>query len=219
MGVGYDTVNQIMARRALHIPAGGAGGRQGADQRGRGRARHAGRPDRTQPDAGRRRRRHLRAALIELAGADVRSWFLRHAGHVRDDGRGVAGAAGRPDGGDGDDREHRTSSCPPCSSSCRDHGDQSGLQAALGIHYHAEHAGSAVSRRTRSALHLQRVGVTAIMDRSFLRLRNTTPRGGKCARPKPNWIVVDDNEGQAARVLNPADLAAFLRRPRRRRRT
>jgi CIC family chloride channel protein len=62
------------------------------------------------------------------------------------------------------------------------------------------------------ALHLQRVGATAIMDRSFKRLTETISRSQaeEVLLATPNWIVVDDNEGRLRAVLNPADLAAFL---------
>jgi CIC family chloride channel protein len=62
------------------------------------------------------------------------------------------------------------------------------------------------------ALHLQRVGATAIMDRSFVRLSSVVSRdeAETALAGKPNWIVVDDDEGKLRAVLNPADLAAFL---------
>lgn len=62
------------------------------------------------------------------------------------------------------------------------------------------------------ALHLQRVGATAIMDRSFVRLEDTISRSQaqETLLNAPNWIVVDDNEGRLRAVLNPDDLAAFL---------
>jgi len=62
------------------------------------------------------------------------------------------------------------------------------------------------------ALHLRRVGVTAIMDRSFA--RSSASISAQEAREmlarQPKWIVVDDEEGNLAAVLNPSDLAAFM---------
>jgi CIC family chloride channel protein len=61
-------------------------------------------------------------------------------------------------------------------------------------------------------MHLQRVGASAIMDRSFVRLRPVIPgdEAREALAKQPNWILVDDDEGQAKAVLNPSDLAAFL---------
>ncbi len=61
-------------------------------------------------------------------------------------------------------------------------------------------------------LHLQRVGVTAIMDRSFIRLQSRIGlrEARDALQEKPNWIVVDGEQGDILAVLNPADLAAFI---------
>lgn len=61
-------------------------------------------------------------------------------------------------------------------------------------------------------LHLQRVGVTAIMDRSFTRLpsRISVDDARRVLSTQPHWIVVDDDDGSLKAVLNPSDLAAFL---------
>jgi CIC family chloride channel protein len=61
-------------------------------------------------------------------------------------------------------------------------------------------------------LHLQRVGVTAIMDRSFIRLpsRISAADARTILSTQPQWIVVDDEEGALNSVLNPGDLAAFI---------
>ena len=60
-------------------------------------------------------------------------------------------------------------------------------------------------------LHLQRVGVTSIMDRDFVRLQTEVDHQEvtEALDKKPHWIVVDDDNGSMAAVLNPADLAAF----------
>ncbi len=63
------------------------------------------------------------------------------------------------------------------------------------------------------ALHLQRAGVTAIMDRSFLRLdANISLADAQVAlKQQTNWIVVNDDDSNGVRaVLNPGDLAAFI---------
>lgn len=61
-------------------------------------------------------------------------------------------------------------------------------------------------------LHLQRVGVTAIMDRSFARVsyKVGVAQAREILEKKPNWIVVDDEDSMLTAVLNPADLNAFL---------
>ena len=61
-------------------------------------------------------------------------------------------------------------------------------------------------------LHLQRVGATAIMDRDFqrtnARISPDTAKGILAA--KPRWLVINDDEGKITAVLNPSDLAAFV---------
>ncbi len=61
-------------------------------------------------------------------------------------------------------------------------------------------------------LHMQRVGVTAIMDRSFVRVPHTVnvAKAREILEKKPNWIVVDNEDSMLGAVLNPADLGAFL---------
>ena len=61
-------------------------------------------------------------------------------------------------------------------------------------------------------LHLQRVGVTSIMDRSFVRLKTIVSfdQAQQALAAQPNWIVVDEANGGILAVLNPADLAAFI---------
>ena len=61
-------------------------------------------------------------------------------------------------------------------------------------------------------LHLNRVGVTSIMDRSFVRLGETLPleEAKEALKSKPNWIVVGNGEDGVKALLNPADLAAFI---------
>jgi CIC family chloride channel protein len=61
-------------------------------------------------------------------------------------------------------------------------------------------------------LHLQRVGITAIMDRSFMRLPSviTAERAAEVLAATPHWIVVDDEEGKMRALLNPSDLNAFM---------
>jgi len=61
-------------------------------------------------------------------------------------------------------------------------------------------------------LHMQRAGVTSIMDRSFIRLPNklSAKQATEVLDKKPNWIVVDDENSMLCAVLNPADLHAFL---------
>ena len=61
-------------------------------------------------------------------------------------------------------------------------------------------------------LHMQRVGVTAIMDRSVRRVSaelDADVARDIVANP-PSWLVVDDRDGNPAAVLNPSDLAAFM---------
>ncbi len=61
-------------------------------------------------------------------------------------------------------------------------------------------------------LHMQRVGVTAIMDRSVRRVSadlDADVARDIIANP-PSWLVVDDSQGNLAAVLNPGDLAAFM---------
>ncbi len=61
-------------------------------------------------------------------------------------------------------------------------------------------------------LHLQRVGVTAIMDRSFLRLppKISATQVQEILDKKPNWLVIEDEDSMLTAVLNPSDLAAFV---------
>lgn len=61
-------------------------------------------------------------------------------------------------------------------------------------------------------MHLQRVGVTAIMDRSFVRLQQKlSPQEARAAlADQAHWILIDDDQGELKALLNPADLAAFL---------
>jgi CIC family chloride channel protein len=61
-------------------------------------------------------------------------------------------------------------------------------------------------------LHMQRVGVTAIMDRSFSRVSHkiTAAAAKDLLEKKLNWIVVDDEDSKLTAVLNPADLDAFM---------
>ncbi len=62
------------------------------------------------------------------------------------------------------------------------------------------------------ALLLQKTGVTAIMDRSFVRLPfSVSPDEARSAlEEQPSWIVVDGEDSSVQAVLNPADLAAFM---------
>ncbi|MEM7100834.1 MAG: chloride channel protein [Pseudomonadota bacterium] len=59
-------------------------------------------------------------------------------------------------------------------------------------------------------LHLQRVGVASIMDRDFVRLPEQVDQAQaqQALDAKPNWIVVGGDQIKA--LLNPADLAVFL---------
>lgn len=61
-------------------------------------------------------------------------------------------------------------------------------------------------------LHLQRIGATAIMDRSFVRLPEYIDhqRAIEVLAEKTNWILIDDTQGKVCAALNPADLAAFI---------
>ena len=62
-------------------------------------------------------------------------------------------------------------------------------------------------------LHLQRMGATAVMDRSFARVAPVISQAEAQAlvASAPNWILVDNTEQSAVRAaLNPSDLAAFL---------
>ncbi len=61
-------------------------------------------------------------------------------------------------------------------------------------------------------LHLQRVGVTAIMDRSFARVpaRLSKRDAEETLARQPHWIVVEDEDAKLAAVLNPSDLSAYL---------
>jgi CIC family chloride channel protein len=61
-------------------------------------------------------------------------------------------------------------------------------------------------------LHLQRAGVTAIMDRSFTRLPPSISvlQAKQTLAEQPNWILIEDEHGQPNALLNPGDLAAFM---------
>lgn len=61
-------------------------------------------------------------------------------------------------------------------------------------------------------LHLQRVGVTAIMERSIARLpaRISLEEAQTTLARQPNWIIVEDEDGEPTAVMNPSDLAAYL---------
>ncbi len=61
-------------------------------------------------------------------------------------------------------------------------------------------------------LHLQRVGVTAIMDRSVARLppRISLDEARTLLDDAPNWILVDNAEREPCALLNPSDLAVFV---------
>ena len=61
-------------------------------------------------------------------------------------------------------------------------------------------------------LHLQRVGATAIMDRSLIRLPSSisNERALEIVANPPAWIIVDKDDGDIRAVLNPSDLAAFM---------
>ena len=62
-------------------------------------------------------------------------------------------------------------------------------------------------------LHLQRIGVSAIMDRSFVRLPSSIPlaRAGEVIESGVRWILVENSENDNIRAaLNSADLAAFV---------
>lgn len=65
------------------------------------------------------------------------------------------------------------------------------------------------------SLHLQRAGVTAIMDRSFLRMdaQISLADAEEALRQQANWIVINDDDSGARALLNPSDLAAFLEDP------
>ncbi len=61
-------------------------------------------------------------------------------------------------------------------------------------------------------LHMERVGVTAIMDRSMRRVSATISQqlAREIVADSPHWLVVDDNEGNLAALLHTGDLAAFM---------
>ena len=61
-------------------------------------------------------------------------------------------------------------------------------------------------------LHMQRVGVTAIMDRAYIRVAHavTVNSAREILQKKPNWIVVENEDSILSAVLNPADLEAFM---------
>ncbi|MEM7080742.1 MAG: chloride channel protein [Pseudomonadota bacterium] len=61
-------------------------------------------------------------------------------------------------------------------------------------------------------LHLQRVGVTAIMERSYVRLPDeiTNARAQEVIAQAPKWVLIEDELREVRALLNPADLAAFL---------
>ena len=60
--------------------------------------------------------------------------------------------------------------------------------------------------------HLQRVGAAAIMDRSFVRLPQTisNAEATDVLASKPAWILVENDEGEVRSALNPTDLDAFM---------
>ena len=62
-------------------------------------------------------------------------------------------------------------------------------------------------------MHLQRIGATAIMDRSFRRLPAviTAEQAREVVAAQPRWILVNNAEGDSVRAaLNAADLGAFM---------
>ena len=62
-------------------------------------------------------------------------------------------------------------------------------------------------------MHLQRIGATAIMDRSFIRLPTviSRERANEVVAAQTRWILVDRSDDDTVRAaLNTADLAAFL---------
>ena len=62
-------------------------------------------------------------------------------------------------------------------------------------------------------MHLQRIGATAIMDRSFARLPTviSRDRAVEVVAAQTRWILVDRSDDDTVRAaLNTADLAAFL---------
>ncbi len=61
-------------------------------------------------------------------------------------------------------------------------------------------------------LHMERIGVTAIMDRSVRRVSATISQqlAQEIVADPPHWLVVDDNDGNLAAVLRTGDLAAFM---------
>lgn len=63
--------------------------------------------------------------------------------------------------------------------------------------------------------HLQRVGVTALMDRSFVRLAIETDRQGctDALHGAPRWILCQDLEGEIRSLLDASDLQAYLEAP------
>ncbi|MFK7913715.1 MAG: chloride channel protein [Pseudomonadales bacterium] len=63
--------------------------------------------------------------------------------------------------------------------------------------------------------HMQRVGVTALMDRSFTRLAIDTDRTGCTAalQGSPRWILCEDTDGNIRSLLDASDLQAHLEDP------
>ena len=61
-------------------------------------------------------------------------------------------------------------------------------------------------------MHMQRVGITAIMDRSMRRVSHRIDAGQarEILAAEPNWLVVDDEDGKMTALLNPGDLDAFI---------
>jgi chloride channel protein, CIC family len=61
-------------------------------------------------------------------------------------------------------------------------------------------------------LHLQRAGVTSIMNRSFVRLRSvcSVEQARAALATKPRWIVVEKEPGRARSVLGAGDLLTYL---------
>jgi CIC family chloride channel protein len=61
-------------------------------------------------------------------------------------------------------------------------------------------------------LHLQRAGVTSIMNRQLVRLSRTctADEARAAVDEQPRWIAVESDPGRIECVLNPADLRVFL---------
>jgi CIC family chloride channel protein len=63
-----------------------------------------------------------------------------------------------------------------------------------------------------ATLHLQKAGVTSIMSRSFVRLpQHVIPqKAAEALQSNPQWIIVNDQEGELRSALSSADLRVFL---------